>query len=96
MPQLSGSTTPKHRVGGDGRIHGRTAARQHLRSRLRCQRLAGGHDPAVGNHHRARRGTVLRVRGNRQKEKECGEEKPWHEKESYQGGGLSLESGVDG
>ena len=57
----------QHGVGRDGRVHGRTAARQNLRSRLRSQRLAGGHDAALRHHHRARLRTFLGVSGKTHK-----------------------------
>ena len=50
-------------VGGDGRVHRGTAAGQHLGARLRGERLAGGHDAAIGDHHGPGLGSILGVRG---------------------------------
>src|SRR5262249_12551017 len=62
-------------VGGDGRIDGAAAAREDLGAGLRGKGLAGGHDAAIGNDHRARLGAVLRPGGGGE-EKEGGEGSP--------------------
>jgi hypothetical protein len=43
---------PQHGVGGDGRVDGMAAAREHLRPRLCGQRRAGGHDAACRGDER--------------------------------------------
>src|ERR1039457_5702145 len=59
----------RHGVGDDGGIHGQSVALEHLGGGLGGERLAGGGDSVLGNHHGSRLGTFLAMggHGNRQR-----------------------------
>jgi len=51
-PVHHGFDHAQHGIGGDGRIHRRTAARQDLRAGLGCKRLTGRHDSLLRDYQR--------------------------------------------
>ena len=53
MPFMNGSTDAEDGVGGDRRIDGVPAPREHLRPGLGGQRRAGGDDAARGGDERS-------------------------------------------
>ena len=69
-PVHHGFHDAQDRIGGDGGIHGRTAARQNLRAGLRRQCLRGGDDAARRDHHGAGLRTILRIRERRNQEEQ--------------------------
>ena len=67
--QLMGSTRPSMALAAMAASIGGAAARQHLRAGLGGERLAGGGDSVLGDHHGSRLGPFLAVgrHGNRQR-----------------------------
>ena len=53
MPHIIGSTTSHHGIGGDGRIHGRSAAPRHLRAACEARVWLVAAMPTLRNHHGA-------------------------------------------
>ena len=66
-------------VGGDGGIDGRTSLGQYLRSGRGCQRLAGGGDALLGDHHGAAVVATLREHWNYRSEDQAGGPQNFHD-----------------